>query len=710
MALTEQQAYIKERLREKARMVKAVKFAKEIGVTDKNAFMNDVLALVREGDVLLSKNGALKSVEAEGLIKGEIVSAIRHGCFMRRADGEKDLYIPREQSLGALPGDRVIVAPGEDKMGPCGRVCTVYAAGDHTTVGTVKRFHGKWELHPDAGYRMPIVMDQNPIDAKEGDKVRAKVSLSKDGRRLTCMPVRLYGDAECARVCADAIIDSMGIPSVFPEEVLAEARACDERGVTDKDLKGREDLRDMPIFTIDGADAKDLDDAICVRRSGSGFELSVHIADVSHYVKGGSPLDKEALSRGTSVYFADRVIPMYPEAISNGICSLNARTDKLCFSCFMTFDGKGQMQDYRFVKSVICSRVRGVYTEVNALLDGSASAETAEKYACVRESMDDAFALYRLLAEAAEARGSVRFSSTESRFMLDENGVCCGLAERESGEAERMIEQFMIAANVAAARFARRAKLPFVYRVHETPDPEALGRVTLLLRALGVRTAGLGETPAPADVDRVLAQVRDTPCEEIVSDAMLRAMAKARYDSQPLGHYGLALEDYCHFTSPIRRYPDTFIHRMLSAYVAGERPGGLVKRYQSLADEAAACSSDCEVRAVNAERRSEDCYMAEYMARFIGEDFDGTICHILPSGFFVRLANSAEGMVHIEDLPYDEYEFDGLVTLKGSLSGRHYRVGDRIRVRVAASRISTGKVTFVPSAFAEEPGGANEQY
>ena len=463
------------------------------------------------------------------------------------------------------------------------------------------------------------------------------------------------------------------------------------------DLKGRTDLRGWNIFTIDGADAKDLDDAIFVRRIKGGYELSVHIADVSHYVTDESPLDQEALRRGTSVYFADRVIPMYPEEICNGICSLNAHTDKLTFSAFMEFDGEGKMLGYRFEKTVINSKVRGVYSEVNAILDGSASPETAEKYACVRTVLDDALELYRILDRASSRRGTVHFSSKESQFVLDENGVCVGLKERESGTAERIIEQFMIAANVAAARLAARAGIPFVYRVHESPDPEALERAAMLLRIVGVTSNDICGSPSPADIDRVLARVKGKPYEQIVSNVLLRSMAKARYDAQPLGHFGLALKDYCHFTSPIRRYPDTFIHRVLSEHIAGQSTYAITKRYYGKSLEAADLSSEYEVRAVNAERRTEDCYMAEYMAQFIGEDFDGTICSVLDTGFFVRLPNSAEGMVHIDDLPQDDYEYDGLASLRGRLSGKTFRVGDEVKIKVAAARISTGRVTFVLS-------------
>ena len=695
MQLTERQIFIRDGLGGKTKPVRIDKAIKELGVTDPAEFIKDLSALERAGEIIISKKNNIESVRGAGYSKGRIISFSRGFCFMKPDDGGKDVFISNSDSMGALPGDRVIISLHSDGKGDFGRVKSVYEYGERTAVGTVRRFHGKPELHADAFYTSPIEIVRNKIDAHEGDKILAKVRFSPDGKKLICAAEKLYGDAECAKVCADAIIDALGIPHEFGEDVLSEAKAIHAAGVREEDLKGRTDLRDWNIFTIDGADAKDLDDAIFVRRVKSGFELSVHIADVSHYVTDESPLDLEALRRGTSVYFADRVIPMYPEEICNGICSLNAHTDKLTFSAFMDFDGEGNMRGYRFEKTVINSKVRGVYSEVNALLDGTASPEIAGKYACVRTVLDDALELYRILDRAASRRGTVHFSSSESQFVLDENGVCVGLKERESGTAEKIIEQFMIAANVAAAKLATSAKLPFVYRVHESPDPEALERAAMLLRIVGVTSNDICGSPSPADIDRVLARVKGKPYEQIVSNVLLRSMAKARYDTQPLGHFGLALRDYCHFTSPIRRYPDTFIHRVLSEHLEGKSAYDITKRFFGKSIDAADLSSEYEVRAVNAERRTEDCYMAEYMSQFIGEQFDGAICSVLDTGFFVRLKNSAEGMVHIDDLPQDEYEYDGLASLRDRLSGKTFRVGDEVRITVAAARIATGRVTFV---------------
>ena len=452
MPLTEQQKFIRDELSRKSKPAKTEKIIKELGVTDIPDFIRDLSALEREGEILISKKNNVQSVKGSGFLKAKIVSVSRGFCFAKPDGGGEDVFIPSGDAMNALPGDCVVISVSSDEKGLFGRVRSIFNYGGRTAVGTVKKFRGKTMLYAEQFYQTPIEITKNKIDAREGEKIMAKVKFSPDGKNLICTPIKIYGEAECAKVCADAIIDAMGIPHEFSEDVLAEAKRINDSGVTADDIEGRLDLRHENIFTIDGADAKDLDDAIFVRRIDDGFELSVHIADVSHYVKDESPLDLEALKRGTSVYFADRVIPMYPKDISNGICSLNANTDKLTFSAFMKFDFSGNMTDYKFKKAVINSKVRGVYSEVNAILDGTASDEIREKYSCVSNVLNDALELYRILDDSANRRGTVHFSSTESQFVLDENGVCTGLRERESGTAEKMIEHASACRNAPASR------------------------------------------------------------------------------------------------------------------------------------------------------------------------------------------------------------------------------------------------------------------
>ncbi len=678
-------------LSRRTKAVKPEKLFKELGLKSMSEFVKGLNSLENQGQIVISKNGNITAVGSGKLSKGVVISMSRHFAFVRPETGSDDVYISGEHLGGALPGDRVVISAHQDAKGCSGKVVKIIERSSHLVTGTVGKYHGKSEFHADEQYKKPIKITSNKKKASVGDKVMAKVSISKGGE-LSCTVEKIYGNSECARICANAIIDELGIPSRFSSEVLQEADEISSHGISAKDIKGRLDLRGEKIFTIDGADAKDLDDAICVKKTPSGFELSVHIADVSHYIKSGSLPDIEAQKRGTSVYFADRVIPMYPESISNGICSLNAHTDKLAFSVIINLDKNGIMQHYKFVKTIINSRVRGVYSEVNSLLDGSASREIVEKYSPVSDEIKAAHELYLLLKNNADKRGSIHFASVEPCFELDENGVCSNLSVRETGEAEKMIEQFMISANVAAAKLAREENLPFVYRVHEPPSQDSLENAAQLLSSIGLNVSALRKNPSPSDIDKIMLSAVGTKYEQVVSNVLLRAMSKAHYDSASGEHFGLSLEDYCHFTSPIRRYPDSFIHRVLSAYVSGKS----TKSFKNAASDAAALSSEFELRAMNAERRAESCYMAEYMLRFVGDEFDGTICSVLENGFFVRLENGAEGYVRIESLPPDQYSFDGFASLRGMTNGKSYAVGDRIRIRMEAANVSAGKVDFSP--------------
>ena len=454
-------------------------------------------------------------------------------------------------------------------------------------------------------------------------------------RLIKARVIHIYGRADSAKICSDAIIDANGIPSKFSVPVKHEAALKAAEPITDEEIAKRLDLRDEPIFTIDGADAKDLDDAISVKKLEKGWELGVHIADVSHYVTAGSKLDESAMDRGTSVYFADRVIPMLPVEISNGCCSLNAGTKKLTFSAILTLDEKAELVDYRFEKSVIDSKVRGVYSEVNAILDGTADDELKEKYKAVYDEIFTAKELADILKAKAKQRGELEIESSELRFVLDENGVCTGVSERERGEAEELIEQFMISANRAAALYAKSAGIPFVYRVHEAPEEDRLETLAELAAACGFQTRRLKSGVHQTDLAELISKAKETKYSRLISTQVLRTMSKARYSSQPLGHFGLSLADYCHFTSPIRRYPDTSIHRILTDLVSGVPVDEIERKYSDFARESAKLSSDRELRAVRAEREAEKCYAAEYMTSHIGEKHDGIISGVTPKGIFV---------------------------------------------------------------------------
>lgn len=661
-------------------------------------FTKAVKELEEQARIVISKKGKLLLPQAAGLTPARIISQSRNYSFARPLDGGEDIYIPAEWVRNALVSDLVFLTKVRPSYkGMEGRVERVAAKGSRLITGTVQRDHSGCELIPDAAFRFPVPIERGAaMGARNGDKVRALLALRPRTNRLTARVVKIYGRSESARICADAIIDAAGIPNAFPAEVTLEARVLNERGITRQELAGRLDLRGEKIFTIDGADAKDLDDAISVEKTGDGYKIGVHIADVSHYVREKSELDAEALKRGTSVYFADRVIPMLPKELSNGICSLNAGQDKLTFSCFAMLDNTGRLVGYEFHKSVIRSVVRGVYSEVNAILDGTAGEEVLRKYEPVLDSLHLAEELAQLLEKRGRQRGTMDLESRESRFTLNEKGVCVSIEPRTQGRAERLIEQFMLTANQSAALYARGADVPFVYRVHESPDPERLLTLNKLVGALGLKNQRLKEGVRSSDFAHLLEQAEGTPAARIISHQVLRTMAKARYDDRPLGHFGLALADYCHFTSPIRRYPDTAIHRILTALVNGENVTKIQRHYAEFVKEASRQSSECEVRAMRAERDAESCYMAEYMAQHIGEEFEGVISGVTPRGIFVELKNTAEGFVSLEQFPGCRFQFDGLTAHKDEISGRTLRIGDPMRIRVVAAQVATGMVDFAP--------------
>lgn len=660
--------------------------------------------LCTEGKIEVTEKNRYRPAKKAEATEATIVSVSRNFAFARPDGGGEDIFIPVEKLGDAIPGDRVqLIGIRREAKGPSAGVKSIIEPRSRTVTGTVCLEEGNMLFRPDITIRWGLPTSGKGISAKDGDKVQAELHRSKATGELTARILKIYGSAGSARVCADAVLDCYGIKHEFPANVLAEAEASAARGITGEDRKGRLDLREVPICTIDGADAKDLDDAISVGKTrAGGFRLGVHIADVSHYVAPDGALDLEARSRGTSVYFADRVVPMLPEALSNGVCSLNAGEDKLAFSALIELDANGKIVSYRFRKSVIRSKVRGVYSEVNRLFDGSADRELRRKYNPVIRSLHAARELAAVLQRRFAAGGTIDLESSESAFSLDENGVCVGIAPRKSGEAEQMIESLMITANSAAAMLARSANIPFVYRVHEQPDPERVKTLVQLAEAVGLDASplkrGNGKL-SPADFSALLKQAKDTPAGAVISHQVLRTMAKARYATEPLGHFGLALEDYCHFTSPIRRYPDTAIHRILSALLRKEDRTALTVRYAAFAEEAARSSSDAEVRAMMAERDADDCYAAEYMTHHIGEVCGGVVSGVTMRGVFVALENTAEGFVPMDSFPDSDFRFDGALTQCDARTGRRITIGTPLQIRVVAADVASGRIDF---AFAGE--------
>ena len=670
---------------------------KKTGVLDKLAFYDALRSLKDRRMILLDREHNAKLIPVGEDVEATLVSLSKNFGFARPDSGGDDIFIHGSALQGALVGDRIIVGDiRKDDRGPSGRVRRIVEHKPAQTTGTVSITDEGIELIPDNAIRYNLRMRERDLNgAKNGDKVMASLEQDYRGDWAYASVKKVFGSGRTARVCADAIVEQYGIPHVFPQEVLDEAERVGNEPISDEEYAKRLDLRGEPIFTIDSKDAKDLDDAISVKRTDFGYTLGVHIADVSHYVKEGSAIDEEAINRGTSVYFADRVIPMLPEVLSNGACSLNAGTDKLAFSALIELDKEGHITKYDFKKTIINSKVRGVYSEVNEILDGTASEEILNKYAPVMESLMSAKELADILKANSAARGTMELDSGESKFILDENGICIDIMPRVSGEAEQLIEQMMVTANIAAAKFSLDHKLPFLYRVHGTPDPKRVEELVTLLQLVGVPCKEIVKpNPETQDFAAILDRVRGLPCETLVSQRLLRTMEKARYSTEETGHFGLALSDYSHYTSPIRRYPDTSIHRVLSAFVEGMPAEEVRRRYAQFCETSATESSRNEIRALIAERDAEDCYMAEYMSQHIGEHFEGTVSGVTMRGVFVRLKNSVEGFVSLDAFEDEDFVYDGLITQRSPK--RELTIGTPLPIIVASAYVATGKVDFVP--------------
>ena len=659
-------------------------------------FVQAFTELRDEGIVTVRKGMKVALCSRMGFKAAEVTRLSRTFGFAVTEDGT-EYFIPGKCMMGAMPRDRVLITDIPSRSGePEGEVIDILGFGSSTLTGVIEYADGGLYLVPDIASRNHMIISKGEsVPFAEGDKVLAEIVYR--GRRHAEHKVKIvsvFGSSELAVSCADSIIASSGIITEFSEEAMKEARKISEGGVQEYSFNNREDLRNMAIFTIDSSESKDLDDAVSVERTEKGWLLGVHIADVSHYVKGNSALDKEAMSRGTSVYYADKVIPMLPKELSNGICSLNPHEDRLTLSAFMELGADGEMISYRFCKSVIRSRVKGVYSEINDILADRANDDIKAKYACVEKEIPLMNELADILIERKKQRHAPELETVESKLVINENGICCDVVPRERGKSERIIEEFMLCANEAAARLAREKKVPFVYRIHEAPPEAKTAALCEMLTKLNVEYPHFQEFK-PAHAAAILDNARDTDKFEAVNVMVLRSMAKAKYSEEPLGHFGLVLEDYAHFTSPIRRYSDLAIHRIITDILAGYDVKWLSKRYGGFAVKAAEAATSSEIRAVSAERSCEDCYKAEYMKQHIGESFTAKISSVAEFGFYAQLPNSVEGLVHIRTLPEGEYDYNEPVALTEKFSGVSYELGDTVQVLCAAVNVSEGNVDFV---------------
>ena len=675
------------------------KFGGERGADRK--VMEALDELVREA-VVCQRQGVfftVRSGRADKALLCKVVKLGKNFAFVMLEDGTSDIFIPGRFTKGAMPGDDVLVEKFEHPRveGSDEGAILAILTEKNDLVGTVRRVEGRLRFVPDdcPAITMPLARDCEG-GAKDGDKVAVEIlnrgNRQEDHRVGVAMR---FGSSDEAKRCAKALLYAKDIRTRFPDKVRDEAKKFEGAEVSEKDCEGRMDLRALPIFTIDSAETKDIDDAISLTRtSDGGFELGVHIADVSNYVKPGTELDNEAFSRATSVYYADQVVPMLPKALSNGICSLNENELRLAFSCLMRLDKEGNLTDYRFVKSIIRSRVKGVYSEINALLAGTADAEIKAKYADVIDQLPAMKELYGHRARLRKERGCMDIESGEVKLILDENGRCIDVKKRTSGESESMIEEFMLLANQCAAHFARVKQIPFVYRVHEEPNAEKLERLHALLQACGINDHFAKEVPTPKELSAILEGVRGTPYEQIINTGMLRCMSKAVYEEKPKGHYGLVLKDYAHFTSPIRRYPDLAIHRIMTDLLQGTDKETMILRYSDFAEKASKQSSEREIIAMQIERKAEDCYKAEYARRHLGECYEGTISGVTQRGLFVELENGVEGFVPASSLTPSGTMLTEGIRLSDPVSGKNWSLGDTMMITIVRADVNLGKIDF----------------
>ena len=622
----------------------------------------------------LPLNGYVKNTRQAPTIE-LTVRGLSRGLYQMTSEDGASYTCTKEQARGALFGDRVLAERiGHDRVAV--RKILMHAHEMITGVLCMGKYDA-YIIPMERHLPQSITVDGPFCGAAEGDIVRTQVT--RWGEGMTVRVVERIGSFDEARHALTGLVRAMGLREEFGEEALLQATACREAELSEDPQ--RTDLRGLLSFTIDGSDAKDFDDAVSIEPLEDGHvRLGVHIADVGHYVPQGTPLDQEAYLRGTSVYLPGRVLPMLPEKLSNGVCSLRPDEDKFTLSALMDMNDAGEVVHMRLVRSITRSKARLVYDDVNALFAGDPDMYTRYEAAC--PGICDALRLMKNLAHAIRVRreqdGAIDFDTSEPKFVLDEQGEPVEIVKRERGEAEMMIEDFMLTANSCVAKYAREKGLPILYRVHENPDPMKLAMFTSFLSVIGVTGYKVPGNAAPAQIRAVLEGTHDRPEFSVISALALRSMQKARYDAQPLGHFGLAMEDYCHFTSPIRRYPDLVVSRALTAMIRGER-AGLTGDHLG---EAAQRSSDRERVAVEAERAADKMMMARLMASHVGEVFEGVISGLTDFGIFVELSNGAEGFIHVRTLE-DWFEYDERrMTLRGERTGASFTLGQMLRVRV----------------------------
>ncbi len=670
-------------------------------------------ALVAEGKAGVSKKGKYGKPEAFSIV-GLFSGTAKGFGFVTVEGWEEDVFIPPDRTGGALHGDRVQIVTEDGKKGRRteGTVVRVLERANREIVGYYQKSKNFGFVIPDnQKISCDVFIPQGKdMGAVTGHKVVAAITDYGDGsKKPEGRIVEILGHINDPGVDILSVVRAYGLPEEFPEDVMAQAGRIPDT-VPEKDKAGRLDLRNVQMVTIDGEDAKDLDDAVSLEKEtgeqGVRYRLGVHIADVSHYVTEGSPLDREALKRSTSVYLVDRVIPMLPHRLSNGICSLNAGEDRLALSCLMEIDEKGKILSHRIAETVIRVDRRMSYTDVNRIITHE-DGETMEKY---RELVPLFFRMKELseiLRKRRMKRGAIDFDFPESKIILDEKGKPVDIRPYERNAATKLIEDFMLAANETVAEDYFWQEVPFLYRTHDEPDPEKMKNLAVFINNFGYTLRFQKGEIHPKELQKLLTKIEGTPEEALLSRLTLRSMKQAKYTVVNTGHFGLAAKYYTHFTSPIRRYPDLQIHRIIKENLRGGLSGKRTAHYERLLPEVAVQTSALERRADEAERETDKLKKCEYMSRFIGEEFDGVISGVTGWGFYVELPNTVEGLVRVSEMKDDYYVFDEQsLELRGEMTRRVYRLGQRVRVQVTGTDKFSRTIDF---ACVGEPEAKQEE-
>ena len=671
----------------------------QVSPADRETFRKALDALLTEGRIQLTRQGRYVKPD-ENRPVGTFISHARGFGFVEVEGYEEDFFIPDDKTGGAFHMDRVQIAFLAGRRGQRreAEIVRILERGTKQLVGTYEQSQNFGFVIPDNGkIGMDIfVPKERSKGAVTGHKVVVELTSYGDGQhKPEGRVVEILGHINDPGVDIMSIVRGFGLPVEFGEKVMNQADRVPET-VSEADRAGRMDLRDLQMVTIDGEDAKDLDDAVSLYQDEAGLlHLGVHIADVANYVQENSALDWEALERGTSVYLVDRVIPMLPHKLSNGICSLNQGVDRLALSCLMTINEKGEVTDYEIAETVIRVDRRMSYTSVRKILEDRDEEERKE-YAALVPMFEQMEELAALLRKKRHKRGSIDFDFAESKIILDENGRPLEIRPYERNVATRMIEDFMLIANETVAQHFFWLETPFVYRTHEKPDKDKIKKLSTFIRNFGYHIKQTGEEIHPKELQKLLDKIADTDEETLISRLTLRSMKQAKYTVECTGHFGLACQYYCHFTSPIRRYPDLQIHRIIKEQLRGKLSEERISHYEEKLPEVAKHASKMERRAAEAERETDKLKKAEYMEECIGERYDGVICGITQWGIYVELPNTVEGLIHVSSLAGDYFYYDEeACEMVGRESGIAYKLGQRVTIQVKGVDRLARTVDFV---------------